>query len=115
VFNLATENVRIIDLAERVRDRLPGTVIERVGTTYEDARNYRVSTEKAETVLGVTPQMSIDQGIEEIMTLADSGRLKDIENPRYSNKGFLSRYGTHVEPGYAPRTAEEEYVRRAAA
>ena len=115
VFNLATENVRIIDLAERVRDRLPGTVIEREGTTYEDARNYRVSAEKAETVLGFTPRLSIAQGIEEIMALADSGRLKDVENPRYSNKGFLSRYQTHLEPGYEPREQEGEYVRRAAA
>lgn len=115
VFNLSTENVRIIDLAERVRHRVPGTVIERVGTTYEDARNYRVSTEKAETVLGITPQLSIDQGIEEIMALADSGRLKDVDNPRYSNKAFLSRHRTHLEPGYEPATPEREYVRRAAA
>jgi nucleoside-diphosphate-sugar epimerase len=115
LFNLAAENVRIIDLAERIRDRFPGTLIEREGTTYEDARNYRVSTEKAETTLEFTPRMSIDQGIEEIMALADSGRLKDIENPRYNNKGFLSRYRTHIEPGYGPALAGGEYVRRAAA
>ena len=115
VFNLAAENVRIIDLAERVRDRLPGTVIERVGTTYEDARNYRVSTEKAETVLGITPQFSVDDGIEEIMALADSGRLKDVDNPRYSNKGFLSRYRTHLEPGYESGGTEMERDRRIAA
>ena len=115
IFNLARENVRIIDLAERVRDRIPGTVIERVGTTYEDARNYRVSTEKAETVLGFTPQRSVDRAIEEIMALTDSGRLKDVDNPRYSNKAFLSRHRTHLEPGYELQTMQAEYGRRIAA
>jgi nucleoside-diphosphate-sugar epimerase len=115
VFNLARENVRIIDLAERVRNRLPETVIERVGTTYEDARNYRVSTEKAETLLGITPQLSVDQAIEEIMALADSGRLKDVDNPRYSNKGFLFLHQTHLEPGHERRGTEMEHGRRIAA
>ncbi len=115
IFNLSAENVRIIDLAERVCDRIPGTVIERVGTTYEDARNYRVSTEKAETVLGITPDFSVDEGIEEIKELADSGRLKEIDNPRYSNKGFLLLHQTHLEPEHEARGTEMEHGRRIAA
>jgi len=115
VFNLATENVRIVDLAERVRDHIPGILIERVGTTYEDARNYRVSTEKAETVLRFTPERSIDEGIEEIRALVDSGRLKDVDNPRYNNAGFLSLHRTHLESGDRRPGIEERYGRRVAA
>ncbi|HUT91369.1 MAG TPA: SDR family oxidoreductase [Thermoguttaceae bacterium] len=115
VFNLATENVRIIDLAERVRDYIPGILIERVGTTYEDARNYRVSTEKAEEILRFTPELSIDEGIDEIRRLADSGRIKDIDNPRYSNKGFLSLHNTHVGSLYQQPVSQSEYSRRIAA
>jgi nucleoside-diphosphate-sugar epimerase len=98
VFNLGAKNVRIVDLAERVRHYVPDVVIERVGTTFEDARNYRVSTEKSDTVLGFVPEYTVDQGIEEIRALADSGRLADVDNPRYSNKGFLLLHNGHIEP-----------------
>jgi len=98
VFNLGAKNVRIVDLAERVRHFIPDVVIERVGTTFEDARNYQVSTEKSETVLGFVPEYTVDEGIQEIRALADSGRLADVDNPRYSNKGFLSLHHNHIDP-----------------
>lgn len=115
VFNLSAENVRIIDLAERVCDYIPGVLIERVGTTYEDARNYRVSTDKAEDVLGFIPELSVDDGIDEIRRLADSGRIKDIDNPRYSNKGFLSLHNTHLDPLYQQPVSPSDFARRVAA
>jgi nucleoside-diphosphate-sugar epimerase len=98
IYNLGKKNVRIVDLAERVRHFIPDVDIERVGTTFEDARNYRVSTEKSETVLGFVPECTVDEGIEEIRALADSGRLADVNNPRYSNKAFLFLHNDHIEP-----------------
>jgi nucleoside-diphosphate-sugar epimerase len=114
VFNLSQENVRIVDLAEQVGQYVPGILIERVGTTFEDARNYRVSIEKAATEMGFTPRYSIAEGIEEIKALVDSGRLKDLDNPRYSNVGFLKRYQPHVDLRYASEKVAEEAALRAA-
>jgi len=96
VFILNKQNVRIIDLAYQVRNHFPDLVIEQTEMKFQDARNYRVSNEKAQKVLGFKPTCSIDDGIEEIKGLLDSGRLKDVDNPRYTNQTFLSIYNTHL-------------------
>jgi nucleoside-diphosphate-sugar epimerase len=96
IFNLHRQNVRIIDLAYQVRNHFPDLETEQTEMKFEDTRDYRVSSEKAQTVLGFKPTCSIDEGIEEIKTLLDTGRLRDVENPRYTNQSFLSMYNTHL-------------------
>lgn len=96
VFNLHKQNVRIIDLAYQVRNHFPDLVIEQTERQFEDTRNYRVSNGKAQTVLGFKPAYSIDKGIEEIKSLVESQRLKDVDNPRYTNQSYLSMYNTHI-------------------
>jgi nucleoside-diphosphate-sugar epimerase len=97
VFNLNKQNVRIMDLAYQVRMHFPDMEIERTERKFEDTRNYRVSSRKAEAELGFVPGVSVDTGIEEIKELLDEGRLIDVENPRYSNQVYLSRYSTHLK------------------
>lgn len=99
VFNLHKQNVRIIDLAYQVRNHFPDLVIEQIERKFEDTRNYRVSSEKAHVMLGFKPVHSIDEGIEEIKSLLVSRRLKDVDNPRYTNQKFLSMYNTHIGGG----------------
>jgi nucleoside-diphosphate-sugar epimerase len=96
IFNLHKQNVRIIDLAYQVRNHFPDLNIEHVNRTFEDTRNYRVSSDKAKKVLGFNPTRSIDEGIEEIKFLLDTGRLRDTDNPRYTNQKFLSMFNTHL-------------------
>ncbi len=95
VFNLARQNVRIIDLAYQVRNHFPDLIIEQTPMKFQDARNYRVSSEKAQKVLGFKSIYSIDDGIEDIKELLDSRRLKDVDNPRYTNQTYLSMFNTH--------------------
>jgi nucleoside-diphosphate-sugar epimerase len=96
VFNLHRQNVRIIDLAYQVRNHFPDLVIETTPMHFQDARNYRASSDKARATLGFRPGFSIDDGIEEIKDLLMTHRLKDIENPRYTNQTFLSLFNTHI-------------------
>ncbi|HEX6182899.1 MAG TPA: SDR family oxidoreductase [Pyrinomonadaceae bacterium] len=96
VYNLHRQNVRIIDLAYQVRNHFPDMVIEQTEMPFQDTRNYRVSSDKAQKVLGFRALSSIDDGIEEIKTLLDTGRLKDVDNPRYTNQGFLALHNTHL-------------------
>ena len=96
IFNLHRENLRIIDLAYRIKDHFPDLLIERTSKQLEDNRNYRVSSNKAEDVLGFTPIYSIEDGIEDFHELARSCRLRDVENIRYTNEQILSLYKTHV-------------------
>jgi nucleoside-diphosphate-sugar epimerase len=99
IHNLHRQNVRIVDLAYQVRNHFPDLIIESVERKFEDTRNYRVSSDKAKTALGFNPIHSIDSGIEEIKSLLEQGRLRDIENPRYTNQKFLSISNTHLQ-GY---------------
>lgn len=96
VYNLHRQNVRIIDLAYQVRNHFPDLQIEQTEMPFQDTRNYRVSGEKAQSVLGFKALSSIDDGIEEVKELLETGRLKDVSNPRYTNQGFLSTYNTHL-------------------
>jgi nucleoside-diphosphate-sugar epimerase len=95
IFNLHKQNVRIIDLAYQIRMHFPDVIIEKTEIKFEDLRNYRVSSEKAQTVLGFKSQYLIDDGIEELKELLASGRLKDVDNPRYTNQKYLSMFNTH--------------------
>jgi nucleoside-diphosphate-sugar epimerase len=99
IYNLHRQNVRIVDLAYQVRNHFPDLIIESVERKFEDTRNYRVSSDKAKTALGFNPIHSIDSGIEEIKSLLEQGRLRDTENPRYTNQKFLSISNTHLQ-GY---------------
>jgi len=95
VFNLARQNVRIVDLAYQVRNHFPDLIVDQTPMKFQDARNYRVSGEKAQKVLGFKAVYSIDDGIDEIKELLESHRLKDVDNPRYTNQTFLSMFNTH--------------------
>lgn len=89
VFNLARDNVRIIDLAERIRNHFPDCVIEKTDLPFQDTRNYRVSSQKAKEAFGFASAYSIDDGIEEVKALVAMRRIKDIDHSRYSNHRFL--------------------------
>ena len=92
IFNLQKQNVRIVDLAYQIRNHFPDLIIEQTEMQFQDTRNYRVSGDKAFTILGFIPDSSIDLGIEEIKDLLVFNRIKDFENPRYSNQKFLSMF-----------------------
>ena len=96
VYNLHRQNVRIIDLAYQVRNHFPDLLIEQTEMPFQDTRNYRVSSDRAQSVLGFKPTASIDDGIEDVRMLLDTGRLKDVDNPRYTNQAFLSMHNTHL-------------------
>jgi nucleoside-diphosphate-sugar epimerase len=100
-YNLHRQNVRIIDLAYQVRNHFPDIEIETTEMHFQDSRNYRVNSDKARETFGFNPVCSIDDGIEEVKQLLVSGRLKDVDNPRYTNQQYLSLFNTHK--AYAER------------
>jgi nucleoside-diphosphate-sugar epimerase len=95
IFNLHRQNVRIIDLAYQVRNHFPDVTIEQTPMKFQDVRNYRVSSKKAQEILGFRAVHAIDEGIEEIKELLCSCRLRDVDNPRYTNQVYLSMFNTH--------------------
>ena len=91
-YNLHRQNVRIIDLAYQVRNHFPDAVVNTTDMEFQDLRNYRVSSDKIISQLGWKPTYSIDDGIIEIKDLIETGRLKDVSNPRYANQAFLTKH-----------------------
>ncbi|MEE8239131.1 MAG: SDR family oxidoreductase [Nitrososphaerales archaeon] len=91
IVNLHHENVQIIDLAFQFRNHFPDVEIECTEMKFLDARNYRVSSKKAISTFGFHPKYTVDDGIVELKTLLEEGRLKDIGDPRYSNHHLLKK------------------------
>ena len=95
IFNLHKDNIKIIDLSEEFKKHFPKLKIEKVDMKFEDLRNYRVSSEKAKKTFGFAPKLITSDGIVELKKLLDQGRIKDLENPLYTNQAYLSKSGTH--------------------
>lgn len=89
IFNLHAVNIRIADLAERLRDHFPGLEVHRTSEKFQDNRNYRVTSEKAGAAFGFQPRSTVDDGIRELKALFDQGRMKRIDIARQSNHRFL--------------------------
>ena len=57
-FNACVESINMIDLARKITTIIPGSKAEFV-TTQEDDRNYRVSSEKIQQLLGLEYRLSL--------------------------------------------------------
>lgn len=89
VYNLLSENVTILELAERIQKILPNTNLEVTSMSFQDSRNYRVDGNLAKEVLHFSPKYTIEDGIAEILKLLKEKRIKDISNPRFINSELL--------------------------
>jgi nucleoside-diphosphate-sugar epimerase len=89
IYNLHTENLTIAQLAERIQKVVAGTLIEQTDISFQDARNYRVSSEKASSVLNFHPQWTIEDGIKEVAEVILNKRIKNVQNPRFNNSESL--------------------------
>ena len=93
LFNLHYKNFKIIEIAEKIKEKIPDVSIETTPLPFQDARNYQVSSDKLKRETGFEASIELTQGIEEMYNLISSNRIKDINDPRYSNQNFLQTYG----------------------
>jgi nucleoside-diphosphate-sugar epimerase len=86
VFNVGStdENYRKLDIVELLKQRDPAAKISFVHKD-EDPRDYRVSFEKVKEGLGFETERSVETGIDEIISLLESGLLVDAYAPIYQN------------------------------
>jgi nucleoside-diphosphate-sugar epimerase len=93
VFNVGADqnNVRILNLAYRIRDQVPGTQV-RIAPTDPDLRDYNVGFEKLKSTLDFTAKISIDDGIREILEALRLGRIDPNDRHGYTleHYGFLA-------------------------
>ena len=93
IFNLHYKNFKIIEIAEKIKEKIPDVSIETTPLPFQDARNYQVSSDKLKRETGFEASIELTQGIEEMYNLISSNRIKDINDPRYSNQNFLQTFG----------------------
>jgi len=93
VFNLHYKNFKIIDIANKIIEKVPTATIETTPMKFQDARNYQVSSEKLFNKTGFRAQVDLSTGIDEVYQLISSKRIKDVNHIRYSNQNFLEKYG----------------------
>ena len=93
VFNLHYKNFKIIEIANEIKNKISDVEIETTPLPFQDARNYQVSSNKLIDATGFQATVDLIQGINEMYELISSNRIKDINDPRYSNQNFLQKYG----------------------
>ncbi len=89
IYNLHAVNLRITEVAELVQRHVPNLEVSRTEMKFQDARNYKVSSDKARAELGFSPRYAPEDGVLEIKRLVEEGRIRDVTSPRFSNTDFL--------------------------
>lgn len=89
IYNIGSINIKILDLAKKIQKMFPKTKLEITEMPFEDTRNYQVNWDKATKAFGFKTKYSLDEGIKEMGELFLNHRIKDLNNPRYSNQTFL--------------------------
>jgi len=93
IYNLHYKNYKIINIAQKIKEKIGDVEIDITPMSFEDARNYQVSSEKLEGDSKFKAEIGLEQGIDEIYELILNNRIKDINDPRYSNQNFLKEHG----------------------
>lgn len=98
IYNLHSENVVINEVADRVKKYFPLLEVEITDSEFQDNRNYRVSSDVAKNELSFNPALNIDDGIKELKSILDEGRVKNSFLNRFSNylhlKPMLREYNS---------------------
>jgi nucleoside-diphosphate-sugar epimerase len=90
VFNVGSgaNNIQILNLAFRVRDAVPGTEIVHAPTD-PDLRDYNVSFDKIERVLGFRAEKTLDDGIREVLAALREGGLDPDDRRWYTLRQYV--------------------------
>jgi nucleoside-diphosphate-sugar epimerase len=86
VFNAASENTTVGQVADMVRDEMSLLTGKKIRINIhhkEDYRNYKVTSERAKTILGFQPRYTMLDTVRNVHEHRD--RYGDFDNPIYSN------------------------------
>jgi nucleoside-diphosphate-sugar epimerase len=88
IFNVSFQNMRISELALRVRGALRDVGVNidvRADYGYRGVRSYRVSAQKIQRTLNVRPKVSIEESVQNMVAQIRRYGYDDFDNPRYYN------------------------------
>jgi nucleoside-diphosphate-sugar epimerase len=88
IFNVAYKNFRVSEIALRTVEALKKLDINveiEIQNSLGSVRSYRVSLEKAHSVLGITPSVTIGESVANMVTNIKDEKYTDWDNPIYAN------------------------------
>jgi nucleoside-diphosphate-sugar epimerase len=88
VYNVANENLRVVDLVKTFKALNPKLEVVHVQTPDQDRRNYRVSNRRMLDA-GFKPRIGVDLGSEEMVDAIVGGLIPDPESIFYRNAKWL--------------------------
>ncbi len=91
IFNIGSDaqNYTVDEVAELIQRQVPTARILDMGTD-ADRRNYRVNFSKMRRALNYEPEVSVAQGIAQVVEAIQLGSITDYTDVKYSNVKFLS-------------------------
>jgi nucleoside-diphosphate-sugar epimerase len=89
IFNLgdSSMNYTLEQVAAKIREVYPGTEVQFVDNN--DRRNYRVSFDKLDRLVGFRSSVDLTQGVQELQSAFERRQIEDYKLARYSNQCFL--------------------------
>ena len=81
--------MKIINIAKEIQKYFSGTKIIKTKIKFQDARNYKVTNTKAFKNLSFKAKYSLKYGILELKKLLTEKRIKNFNDPRYTNQKYL--------------------------
>lgn len=82
VFNILSENYKIIDVGKIINSVCPEAKIE-ISDNIIDERNYNVSFDKISQMLNYQPSKKISDEVLKIKNVINKGLIKDYKDPKY--------------------------------
>ncbi len=97
VYNLHLENIKILDLAEKIKKNFEDVSIEKIDIKFQDARNYQADGTKLRKDFKFRPIYKVEDGVSEIKKLILEKRITNINDPRYTNQKYLELFKSKLE------------------
>lgn len=89
IYNLKYENIKISDLAKRFKKLFPDLSVEYTDIQFEDLRNYRVESRKAEKDFKFKPSVTPETEIKKLTKLFREGRIQNVNEDIYYNTNYI--------------------------
>ncbi len=97
IFNIGSNelNFNLLEVANLIQEQVPDSKIT-IEEKNEDARNYKVSFDKASRVLNFQHSWSLESGIEQVVNKFKSNEIHDYSLIDYSNVMHMSEEGREL-------------------
>ena len=86
---LSFKNMKIIDIAKEIQKYFKNTKIIKTKIKFQDARNYKVKNDRSYKDLSFKAKYNLKYGIQELKKLLIEKRIKNFNDPRYTNQKYL--------------------------